>query len=196
MADGTIVLNQTLYGNVVQNVTVWNNIREPEPDAQELADAIRLSFANSWADRAVNNWSLNSITIIYNDALPIWSQEVPFTLGPLTGAVSTSEAANQVACLASTIHDGPPPNRGRIYLAGAGSGQIENSGLWNVVTTTAARTLVEGWMNGITTSTNQFFLRIGRRDALGTLIQSTQVTAVIARGRPATQRRRRLGVGV
>lgn len=195
MADGTIVLNQTLYGNVVQNVLVFSNIREPEPDAQALADAIRNSFATTVVGKLVNNWSLDSITIIYNDALPIWSQLIPFTSGPLTGTVTTSEATNQAALLVSTIHDGPPPNRGRIYLAGWGSGQLGGNGRWDPSAVNDAEQLVTGWMDGITTPTNQFFLRIGRRGPGGDLIQSTQVTNLIARAIPATQRRRRQGVG-
>lgn len=196
MPDVTVVLNQTLNGQQVRNVTVWNNFREPEPDVQEFADAIRAGFLSNVASRMVNSWTLDSIDVIYNDQPPVYSINVPFTLGPLVGTSADRSLANQTALLVSTQYQGAPPNRGRIYFAGCSNLQLEDEGLWQAGTLNAFQLMVEAWKDGITTTDNAFFLRIARRDAQGIITVSSGVSTCIARPVPATQRSRRIGSGI
>jgi len=195
MGDNTIVLNQILHGNVVKNVLVWNNLLDPEPDAQEIADAIRQGFIDHVLSNIVNEWSLTSVTFIYNDEAPIYSIEVPFTAGPLQGASTAGATANQMCLLVSTTINGPPPNRGRVYFGGISLGAIDQSGNWALSAQQDYQGMVEFWRDGITTTNNQIFLRIARRDAAGLVTLSSAVENVIPREVPATQRKRRKGVG-
>ena len=195
MADINIVLKQTYRGQQVRNVLTFNNINFPEPEAQELADNIRLAFLNQVRDRLTSTWSLDGIEMVYNEVAPIFTIDVPFTLGPLTGTNSNLRIATTNALLVSLQSQNPPPNRGRIYFAGLGADSMGTDGLWEPAAISAFQIMVEAWKDGIATAGSEFFLRIGRKNPSGLITASTPVTSVIGRPIPATQRRRRIGQG-
>lgn len=195
MPDVTVVLRQTYQAQQVRNVLVFNNFREPEPDIQEFADAIRMGFDTTVKQYLSTAWRLDSIDVVYNDTAPVYTINVPFTAGALTGTSANLPTANQSSLLVSTVYAGQPPNRGRIYFAGVTGEQMTAGGLWVSAPGLAFQTMVTAWLNGITTDTNQMFLRIARRDVAGLIDISSPVTSCQYRGIPATQRRRRIGQG-
>jgi len=196
MPDATIVFNQTWNNQQIRNVTVWDNVRDPEPDIQELADNLRGTWALGVGALMENNWTLDSITVINNDSDPVFSIVVPFTAGPLQGTNEDGPPATQTSLLVSTQFQGPPPNRGRIYFGGIAKSSLDLSGLWNAAVADNFGDMVQLWAEGISTATNEFFLRIARRGETGLIAVSSPVTTAIARLNPATQRRRRRGQGI
>lgn len=195
MADATIVFNQTYLNQQIRNVTVWNNFRDPEPDLQELADALRGGYTAGAQAQLSLQWSLDSITFVFNDTAPVWSLEVPFTAGPLVGTNNGGDLMTQAALLVRTVHVGPPPNRGRVYFGGIPATALDNAGQWTAAVASTFEDMVQVWANGITTDSNQFFLRIASRDAAGIITASSAVTIAEGIENPATQRRRRIGSG-
>lgn len=195
MPDATVVFNQTLLGQQIRNVTCWNNFRDPEPDLQELADLLRTSWATHLSALQIDGWSLDSVTFIFDDAAPRWSLLVPFTAGPLIGGAASDPVPTTDCVLGSLVSLGPPPNRGRFYAGGFHVNLLGTGGFWSPVARDAVQAMLTEWSDGITTATNQFFLRIARRDAQGFITISSDVDQVVGRLNPATQRRRRQGQG-
>jgi len=192
--DVTVTLNQRLLGQVVNNVLVFANL-SPDPIVlQSFADSMRASLASGIVASMTNQWSIDNITYTFNESLPIYSLTYDFTLGLLTGGSSTDPLPTTVAMLVSTSFAGPPPNRGRVYLAGFTEGAV-TGGIFTVAAYGTAEALVADWADGLAYTGGTAFLRIARRNNDGTIAISSPVTSVIGRQIPATQRRRRIGVG-
>lgn len=195
MADGTIIFNQRWQGQVIQNVTVWSNIPTTPQDRQSLADALRGSWATLLAIRQHGLWSLESVTFLYNESLPFYSVEVPFTAGVLNGGHTADALPSQAALLVSTQIVAPPPNRGRVYISGMTEADTLN-GQFIQGALDDAQALVESWADGVNYGANAAFLRIARRNPAGVIILSSPVETVVPRVNPAIQRRRRRGTGI
>lgn len=195
MADGTVVLNQSLLAKTFVNVLVFSNMPEGEQEFQTVADNIRGFFAASdYLDFLSQEWRLNSITLAFNSDFPSFSVEVPFTSGPLAGTSSGDPLSTRTALLASTSLIGVPPNRGRIYLGGLTEAGNDNTGKFNATVRGHAQELIEEFaLEGVPTGSNSMFLRIGRRDNAGTIIASNPVQSVVMRANPATIMNRRQG---
>lgn len=199
MADGTIVLQQTSQNQRIANVLVWGNIPEDAAGRQSFADNLRAELVTqTWSSTKSTQWSLDSLLFVYNDSLPIFSVEVDFTGGAYVGANAADPLPNQIALLVSTQRVGTPPNRGRIYYGGYTEASLANDGRFNTDAVNEAENLTQEFVNGIayTGGAGIAYLRIGRRNAGGDLSITNAIETVVARGIPATQRRRRQGVGI
>lgn len=199
MADGTVVLNQRLLAQTLQNVLVFSNIPEDETGRQTMADAIRSIWnTNIAAGERSNNWQLTNVTFIYNDSLPIYSVDVDFTGGPLLGTSTSFNLPLQTCMLAKTGIVGPPPNRGRVYFGGLVANQLDDLANWGSATMDSAQDFLQDLVNGVsyTGGAGTAFLRIARRDSSGVITSSNPVETVTMDPVPATQRRRRPGVGI
>lgn len=199
MTDVTIVMNQKLRENVVQNVTVWSNGPLDQVDRESFTNAFRLDFiAAGVQNDLISDWSMESLTFVYNATLPSFSVTVPFDPSPINGTGIGDGTASQVALLVSTQYVGPPPNRGRVYFAGLEQNAIANSGFWQTAIVTQFQDLVTSWQNGISYAggSNTAFLRIARRLSDGSIDTTNPVEEAVGRRNPAIQRRRRQGQGV
>lgn len=199
MADGTMVLNQTWQGQVNQNVLVWSNIPTDAQGRQDMADSMRDTWVTHIGQTGRHqDWSLDNVTFIYNDSLPIFSVDVEFTLGAFTGNTTGDPLPAQIALLVSTQIIAAPPNRGRVYLSGYDEGAIAADGRFTSLAVNNAQDLVESWRDGLsyTGGAGVAFLRIARRDLTGVITTSNAVETVVPKGIPATQRRRRQAVGI
>jgi len=198
MADGTIVLNQLLYGQVIQNVLVFNNMVNNPTFRQEAADELRASFAVNVNSHMDDGWSLQNVTFQYNDVAPIFSVDTDFTNGILTGQVAGGSMPTQSSLLVSTLAIGNPPNRGRIYFGGISRGNLDaDSARWEQAALDSFETMVTAWTTGIALATQgEIFLRIARRDAAGIITLTSGIEEVRPRDIPAGQSRRRIGRGV
>lgn len=193
MADGYLVLNQTLFGEPLKNVLVVSNLVADAQEVQALADSIRADFDLGPHDQLTTEWSLDSITAVFDPGPGQYSHESSFTLGSLLGTNANQALPNQDCLLVSTSRLGPAPNRGRIYFSGLTEGALDN-GEWSTAAKASFENMVESWAtSGIPGQVQTSYLRIGRRDNLGNLTITAPVEAWIARNIPATQRRRRRG---
>lgn len=197
MADANVILNQTLYSQQVRNV-LWFAYSGTLDAAgrQDIADYIRgVWLASTLRSIQVDNWALDNISI--RDAYTVGPYAtVPFTDGPLFGTHAANNAVTQVSMLASLINTGlTAPTRGRVYIAGVTTAGIDGNGLWPNSYTDLAETLMAGLQNGTTGLGENINLRICRRNVDGAAQVLNTVDSVIVRNNPATQRRRRIGVG-
>lgn len=192
MADATFVLNQRLNGEDIKNVLVFSNVVPDVEPLQEWVDSIRALYNTYVVDRLWTAWSLNSVTVIFNDAPPVYSAEFSFTSGTLTGSVSAEGLPNQVALLVSTSCLEPPPNRGRIYFGGLTEADHAN-GLFSTAAAGDFQALVEAMAAGVSATAGDIYLRIARRSTAGIITLSNAVQNALGQRTPAIQRSRRLG---
>jgi len=192
--DATVIVNQTWQNQSVKNVLVFNNILNDPVDLQSFADEFRDIWATTFIDRQAVTYSLNSLTFQFNEVAPIFSVEVGFTLGQLSGTSNQDELPATDCLLVSTKYVGPAPNKGRIYLAGL-TELATGGGLFLPTTLNDAQALVEKLRDGVSHNSGDSFLRIARRTPDGLIDSTSPVQIVIAQPVPATMRSRRLGVG-
>jgi len=195
MADGTLVLNYSFLGQRMNNVLVFSNVQDDPVQMQAQADAIRGSWSSLMAPISNVQLTLESITFVFNGDLPIYSIEVPFTLGPVAGSNPGQVIPTQAALLVTTVHSGGKPNRGRLYLPGMVEGSLDAQGRFDASTRADAHDWVESLADGVGAAGSIIFLRIARRSPQGVIEISSPVNLIIPREVPAIQRRRRIGQG-
>ena len=191
------VVNQRLQGNDVKNILCWLGSDAVVANGQAFADEIRDIYLDTIALQLASDWSLESITV-YDAEAADGTPGITFvpTLGPIVGVAGSTSLPNQVAGLVSFNCIGGPPWRGRTYLGGLAVNNVGEDGLW----TPACMTQLVNF--GVRLSQFQLSsgLAVGHaviRKTDGVPIEDTSalVSSYIARDIPATQRRRRIGVG-
>lgn len=114
-----------------------------------------------------------------------------FPLG-LPGVVGGEPCPPIVAPVISFQYAGTRPNRGRCYQPGLSEASCDD-GLVDSAFRTAVQTFFESWaLSGVPVSGfGDTFLRIGRRNEMGSIISSNPVTSVICRQNPGRMGSRR-----
>lgn len=178
----------------------WNNVFYLDSnlsveELQEDVDDIVETYRTHLAPVLSVSWSLNEVhargaeiagspTFVY----------IP-TLGPVNGADVTTVAANQVALLVSFSALTLPPNRVRKYIPGAVGQGIDFDGTWVAAVQTAAQAWGDAIVDIGTGDPNTLFPLSARLDENGLVVDSNEMDVAVVREVPATQRRRRIGVG-
>ena len=195
---------QRVLGQEVRNDFYYETAQETLSTAQlqELADDIRAIYVAEWpaASRA-NDWQLYGISIRRVDEEGYPGIDVGFTSGAFVGTSTAENLPTQVALLVHGVSYVQKPNRVRTYLGGLAETQTQD-GLFNTTTLGLALSLIEALDSLIIDGqawervTVQWAMseddppeRLGYIDAWN-VIDNYFAVAV-----PATQRRRRIGVG-
>ena len=192
-----VTVNQVLNGNLVNNVLRFDGADAVIGFAPEVTDAISTIYRNQFQNRLATEYQFVSCTVYDSDAPPgAPGLEVIPTGGGWAGSNAASPLPNQNALLVKFLCAGGPPYRGRSYLAGLASAQIGQNGVFIPDVGAAAagwafaiRTLVGSGLGDIyqvIESTGSQTVPKGTRAA---------VTDATPNVNPATQRRRRQGVG-
>lgn len=192
---GTIILNQISLNQQVKNVMVIDDMPIDDTERDAFADAFRLEWLSEIpTNQRSDDWSFVGLTFLYNASAPVFSVEVPFTVGPIVGTQGSPQAS-QVALLISTQSVTPKPNRGRVYFPGMPESALDNDGLFTQGVADDSANFIDVLAVGFNWIDRTSRLLIARRTAQGIITATNNVTSVIGRLNPATQRRRRIGVG-
>lgn len=190
--DVRVAFNQLAQGQEIVNVTCWGNFEEGAEFGQEFADDIRVLWNTHVIASQSNTWSLTSISVTYFPSSGPYTVTYPFTSGPLTGTGAGDPLPNSTAMLASLVHVGSRPNRGRIYFGG----QIESNlvaGLFAAGGRNQFKAMVDAWIAGLVIEASTVTLRIGRVDPDGPgYLTTNPVDVCLTRLNPAVQRSRRV----
>jgi len=193
-----LIVKQRLNNNDMINTLHYENDPStsgmtPDEMAQAVVDAYQTHLAALWS----TEWSLVGIDWVDPDAgggQPALPANV--TGLPVTGDTLPQAMANQVAALVNWKSTSNAPWRGRTYLGGMYDGGITVGGVFEAGIVTA----VNAWATdllGITNGNGGFASLVLRSGGTATVPAGT--TSLIQDGEmnpiPATQRRRRIGVG-
>jgi len=147
------------------------------------------------ASALADDWSLSAFDV-YDKTVPsVPAVEFLPTLGTLVGTSSSEPLPTTVAYLVSFKAQVAPPNRNRKYLAGFWNGQVAGGYF-----TTGTQTVVQAWADGIlalgTSLSLAIVMEVVALNPDGTVSGGNPLTSAVPKRIPATQRRRRIGVGI
>ena len=165
---------------------------------QDIADEIRTDFYNELRTFVVNSITLTGIDYRQVDVAGLFTISQPFTSGPQAGSVSGQMVPTQVAMVVSNKGATAPPNRGRTYLGGWPIAST-TSGLFTSSYTDAAEAFIDLQSNlnsGGTNPLSRVAVRWNTSHTVVTAYNDLSGAASVAQPIPATQRRRRIGVGI
>lgn len=165
---------------------------------QDIVDEIRGDLVSSWIGTATPDWSFYGIDYRRVDTPGLLSLSATPTAGALAGSAGADNVATQVSLLVSVKGTTTKPNRARTYLCGMSKSAMTDS-QWGSSFTAAAETLIDLQSVLNAAGTNEL-----QRVAAQWNTSHTQVvawnniagSASIASAIPATQRSRRIGVGI
>lgn len=184
----------------IRNIFYYvTSVGEPsDSEWQDIADEIRGDWAAELQATMSSSYSLYGIDYRRVDVAGLLSFSKSFTSGSIAGSSGTDELPTQIALLVSNKGATTKPNRARTYLAGWTEGSVTDS-LFLGGAKSAGEAFVDLQSNLNSGGTNPL-----SRVAAQWNTSHTQVVATndisgavsVASTVPATQRRRRIGVGI
>lgn len=195
MATMRFTFIQTLQSQVIQNTFHVAGGDAVQANAQAIGDYWRSIYASQLQLRLANNWSLDRFKAKELDVVTNPTIEYNFTAGQLVGTNTNTCAPNQLALLVRWTALTARPNRGRTYVAGLCVSDLGDDGRWGIDATADVQSWAEGMLDVSTAFTGlaMTITRVSR--TTGILVGSNLIDQVAALRNPATQRRRRIGVG-
>lgn len=194
-----IVANQTWIGQEVRNVLYYDvDAVLDASQLQEAADKVRLAWATMMASGALaDNWVLHSCGIRLVSTPGLDGIEQSFSSGVLAGVSGIDTLPTQIALLVIGRTGTAKPKQVRTYLAGMTEDWLTDGGVWAA----AYLAYAHDWASDISTLvvTGEVLVRVAAQwtappgpyvDEFN-FINSYTETPV-----PATQKRRRIGVGI
>lgn len=165
---------------------------------QDIADEIRADYVAETATLLVPEWEFYGIDYREVDTAGLPSFSVVPTAGVLAGSHGSDSLPTQVAILVSAKANATKPNRVRTYLAGFSEDAVFNS-LVSAGTKSAAEAFFDEQtvLNNAGTNTLQR-VSVAWNSTHTQVVDYNNVAAAagVASVVPATQRRRRIGVGI
>lgn len=195
-----VVHKQRLHDQEVRNVYYYQTtVGNPSASEwQDIVDEIRADYLAFPVSNFVPEWSFYGIDYRIVDTAGLLSFEAIPTSGTLAGTSPVDSVATQVALLVSVKGLTTKPNRARTYMAGFAEDALTDS-LWNAALRANAEAFIDlqSALNGA--GTNPLTRVSAQWNTSRTQVvafndisgQPSQASTV-----PATQRRRRIGVGV
>lgn len=165
---------------------------------QDIADEIRADFVSELSSTMVEDWTFYGIDYRNVSTAGLLSFSKTPTLGDYDGTSAVEGVATQVALLVSVKGTTTKPNRARTYLTGVRHDSLVDS-LFDSSTRGSAETFIDlqSVLNAAGTNDLQ---RVAAQWNSGhtQVIASNNIAgdASVASLVPATQRRRRIGVGI
>lgn len=193
-------VNQELLGQSIMNVFYYQTTDTLDSSQlQEVADDIRTAWATFDASAGLAaDWMLTGATFRQVDVPNLPEVTVTPLAGPLVGSAASQPMATQVALLVRGQANSPFPRRVRTYLAGLTEGALDD-GIWNTTAAQAASQLIALDMDEIVAGNDQLervSVRLGDEGSGEQVVAFNRVTFYDVTQVPATQRRRRIGVGI
>lgn len=189
-----------LLGQQIRNTFYYQTtVGEPSDNEwQDCADEIRADFAAELDTVLTTEYALYGIDRRRVDIAGLLSFAETFTSGIVLGVSASDPLPTQVAMLVSNKGTTVKPNRARTYLAGLTDAGAADS-LWLVAHMDAAEAFIDLQSNLNTGGTNPLSRVAAQWNSGHTAvvaINDLSGAASVVSQVPATQRRRRLGVGI
>lgn len=189
---------QNLQGQRVMNVFHYDsNVALGGSDAIEIADAISDAYVSSTLRGDMStDWAFVGIELRRVDVADQPSIEAAPSGGSLVGTSAQDELPTQIALLVSGTALTAFPRRVRTYLAGFGEGNTANA-LWGGPVQTRAQNFIEAIdvIVGVAFSMERISVRYTYAGAGPVVDAFNRIEVYSTSPVPATQRRRRIGVG-
>lgn len=194
-----VVAKQIWLAQEIRNVFYYTTTSAlSSSQFQELVDKVRLSWSTMAASGSLaDNWQLYGCTVRDVSSGGLDGIEWSFSSGPLVGVSADDSLPTQVALLSIGRSGTTKPKQVRSYLGGMTEGWIANAGVW----TAAYLGYVHDWAVDMDTLslTGDTAYRVAAQwtSPPNPYVDSTNVLVSYAETAvPATQKRRRIGIGI
>lgn len=197
MSTLLLTLKWRMFAQEFRNVFYFAGDDAVQGNAQDLGDFMRARIAARIGSTLVNDIVLYGFDVkdLADPGNP--TIEYTFTSGTLTGTSTNDPLPSQVAALVTFIALAAKPNRKRFYIPGFSEGNIGPDGRWTPGTLNVMGLLADD-INIVGTTLSlaiaHVISRINR--PTGVLVGSNILETKRLSEVPATQRRRRIGVGI
>lgn len=195
-----VVHKQRFHSQEVRNTYYYETtVGDPSTSEwQDIADEIRADYVAQLTGPLTNDWEFYAIDYRRVDLAGLLSFEVVPTSGVFVGSSATDSVPTQIAMLVSVKGTTVKPNRARTYLAGWAESTVVDS-LFQAANRAQGEAFVDAQsvLNGA--GTNPLQRVAAQWNTAHTQVIATNNIAGAASAAspvPATQRRRRIGVGI
>lgn len=200
MGTYQVVHQYRAFNQQMRNVFYYvTSVGEPtNAEWQTIADEIQADWVAELLSRISHDVTLFGINRRRVDSPGLFSFDETFTSGPSIGSSAVDIVPTQVALLVSNKGLTAPPNRARTYLPGLIETQVAESN-WIAAAIAAAEAFIDLQSNLNTGGTNPLSRVAARWNVAHTFVEATNDlsgAASVGSPVPATQRRRRIGVGI
>lgn len=195
-----VTLKYTLLNQEMRNTFYYETtVGEPSnSEWQDIADEIRTDWVTELQAQMVNDISLYGIDRRRVDIAGLNTFPESFTSGAAFGTEATDPLPTQIAMLVSVKGSTTKPNRARTYLPGWHDTQCV-AGLFNSTPRGAAEDFID-LMSALNSAGTNPLQRVSAQwnTSHTAVVASNNIagSAAVASVVPATQRRRRIGVGI
>lgn len=196
MAEYMLTAKQVWQNQEMRNVFYYATQDETTAGLQAIVDGLRAAWATNLQSVMHQNWSLYAFDVRKVDVAGQPTVQYSMTSGVLLGGAAGDPLPAQIALLVSFTALTSKPNKARTYLAGLTETSL-GSGLW----TSGAITGAQNWADATFDPTSGTITGVARLTVEwaadhsyvlgGNILTARQVGNI-----PATQRRRRIGVGI
>ncbi len=196
-----LVTHKALWlGQQIRNTFYFiTSVGEPsDVEWQTIADEIRSEWVAAMQPRLTDNYSFYGVDRRRVDLLGLLTFSEAFTAGAVAGTHSGDNVATQVALLVTNKGTTTKPNRARSYLCGNTESDMTDS-IWSSTVLAAAEAFIDDQSALNTGGANPLTRVAAQWNAPHTQVVATNDlsgAASVAHQVPATQRRRRIGVGI
>lgn len=195
-----VTLKQQLLAQQVRNIFYYETT-EGDPSTSEwtdIVDEIRADYVTYMVTHMIAGWNFYAIDYRKVDVAGLPSFQAIPTAGTLVGSSGADSVATQIALLVAVKAAVTKPNHARTYLAGWHEGHILAS-LFSLVAMVAGENFIDE-MTGLNAGGTNPLQRVAAQwntsHTMVTVTNNIAGSASKASEVPATQRRRRLGVGI
>jgi len=195
-----VTLNQTLHLQQIRNVFYYETTVGDPSGAEwiDIADEIRGDYDDLLDPRLAAEWSFDSVDYRVVDSAGLPTLTVVPTAGSIVGTSAVDTIPTQVAMLLIVKGATTKPRQARTFMGGFDVNSVLNS-VWTAGARAAAESFIDE-MSGLNAAGTNPLQRVAVQwNASHTLVTvSNNIAAVasVASLVPATQRRRRIGVGI
>jgi len=195
-----VTLKQRWQLQEVRNIYYYDtqNGDPSSSDWQDSVDAVRSSYGSTIVTYMSNDWEFYAMEYRRVDTPGLPTFEVFPTAGDLSGGGGTDPLPAQIAMLVTVKTQATVPNKGRSYLAGFNEDSLD-AGVLGTLELAQAESHIEnisglfaGGANGLHRVAAKWNSTHTQVIATNSLFGESAVAVAI----PATQRRRRIGVGI
>lgn len=189
-----LVANQSLFNQQVKNTFYFGGGDATMANAQTLVDALADCWLDNLVTALVDNWFFLSCTVYDKEIAGVPGIDFVPTGGAFAGSAAAEPLPNQIALLVGFKCQTSPPNKNRKYMAGLFNGQVVN-GVFTPATLAVFQAFGDQVIDIPTATGLGVAFEVVSLDVDGTVVGGNPLTSAFTRSIPATQRRRRIGVG-
>lgn len=189
------VAKQRLLGQEIRNTFWWGGNDATMANAQAIIDEMADAWEVEIKANLVPEWTLYEFDV-YDKTIPSVPglQFLP-TAGAVVGTNANDLLPTQIACLVTYKAQVAPPNSNRKYLGGFSDNAIVN-GLYTAPFITTISNWAQRMLDLPTATGLAVVLEVVLLLPDGTVSGGNPLEYFLVRDNPATQRRRRIGVGI